>query len=123
MPVVFILTGLLAGVAGALFTVNYGDVSPFMGDNVGTKAIAAMVVGGIGSIWGAIAGGLDRRTCRDAFDLFFRRRFRADGGLGTAAGDHHCPATEDCSAAAATGRARCDAAPPTARRPWRCGRP
>jgi branched-chain amino acid transport system permease protein len=29
-----------------------------MGDNVGTKAIAAMVLGGIGSIWGAIAGGL-----------------------------------------------------------------
>jgi branched-chain amino acid transport system permease protein len=58
VPVVFILTGLLAGVAGALFTVNYGNVSPFMGDNVGTKAIAAMVLGGIGSIWGAIAGGL-----------------------------------------------------------------
>ena len=58
VPVVFLLTGLLSGVAGALFTVNYGDVSPFMGDNVGTKAIAAMVLGGIGSIWGAIAGGL-----------------------------------------------------------------
>jgi branched-chain amino acid transport system permease protein len=58
VPVVFILTGLLAGLAGALFTVNYGDVSPYMGDNVGTKAIAAMVLGGIGSIWGAIVGGL-----------------------------------------------------------------
>lgn len=58
VPVVFILTGLLAGLAGALFTVNYGSVSPFMGDNVGTKAIAAMVIGGVGSIWGAIAGGL-----------------------------------------------------------------
>ena len=58
VPVVFILTGLLAGLSGALFTVNYGDVSPFMGDHVGTKAIAAMVLGGIGSIWGAIAGGL-----------------------------------------------------------------
>jgi branched-chain amino acid transport system permease protein len=58
VPVVFILSGLLAGVAGALFTVNYGDVSPLMGDNVGTKAIAAMILGGVGSIWGAIAGGL-----------------------------------------------------------------
>lgn len=58
MPILFILTGILAGVAGALFTINYGQVSPFMGDNVGTKAIAAMVLGGIGSIWGAIAGGL-----------------------------------------------------------------
>jgi branched-chain amino acid transport system permease protein len=58
VPVVFVLTGLLAGLAGALFTVNYGAVSAFMGDNVGTKAIAAMVLGGIGSIWGAIVGGL-----------------------------------------------------------------
>jgi branched-chain amino acid transport system permease protein len=58
VPIVFILTGLLAGVAGALFSVNYGEVSPYMGDNVGTKAIAAMILGGVGSIWGAIVGGL-----------------------------------------------------------------
>jgi len=58
VPIVFLLSGLLCGVAGALFVVNYNDVSPYMGDNVGTKAIAAMVLGGIGSIWGAIAGGL-----------------------------------------------------------------
>jgi branched-chain amino acid transport system permease protein len=58
VPVVFLLSGLLCGVAGALFVVNYSDVSAFMGDDVGTKAIAAMVFGGVGSIWGAIAGGL-----------------------------------------------------------------
>jgi len=58
VPIVFILTGVMAGLAGALFTVNYGEVSPFMGDNVGTKAIAAMVLGGLGSIWGSIVGGL-----------------------------------------------------------------
>jgi branched-chain amino acid transport system permease protein len=58
VPIVFLLSGLLCGVAGALFVVNYSDVSPFMGEHVGTKAIAAMVLGGIGSIWGAIAGGL-----------------------------------------------------------------
>jgi branched-chain amino acid transport system permease protein len=49
---------LLSGVAAALFTVNYGDVSPFMGEHIGTKAIAAMVLGGLGSVWGAVAGGL-----------------------------------------------------------------
>ena len=58
VPVVFILTGLLCGLAGALFAVNYGEVSPYMGDQVGTKAIAGMVLGGLGSVWGAIAGGL-----------------------------------------------------------------
>jgi branched-chain amino acid transport system permease protein len=58
VPIVFLLSGLLCGVAGALFVVNYADVSPFMGEHVGTKAIAGMVLGGLGSIWGAIAGGL-----------------------------------------------------------------
>ncbi|MGI9487070.1 MAG: branched-chain amino acid ABC transporter permease [Geminicoccaceae bacterium] len=58
VPIVFILTGLLCGLAGALFAVNYSEVSPYMGDQVGTKAIAGMVLGGLGSVWGAIAGGL-----------------------------------------------------------------
>lgn len=58
VPVVFMLTGLLCGLAGALFAVNYGEVSPQMGEDIGTKAIAGMVVGGLGSIWGAVLGGL-----------------------------------------------------------------
>jgi branched-chain amino acid transport system permease protein len=58
VPVVFMLTGLLCGLAGALFAVNYGEVSPQMGEDVGTKAIAGMVVGGLGSVWGAVIGGL-----------------------------------------------------------------
>lgn len=58
VPIVFLLTGLLCGLAGALFAVNYGEVSPYMGEQVGTKAIAGMVLGGLGSVWGAIAGGL-----------------------------------------------------------------
>ena len=84
VPVVFVLSGLLAGLAGALFTVNYGEVSPFMGENVGSKAIAAMVLGGLGSIWGAIAGGH-----RDAVDPLLRRRLGADERVGAVAGDHH----------------------------------
>jgi branched-chain amino acid transport system permease protein len=58
VPVIFALTGLLCGVAGAIYAVNYGEVSSSMGDDVGTKAIAGMVIGGLGSIWGAVAGGL-----------------------------------------------------------------
>ncbi len=58
VPIVFILTGLLCGVSAAIFAINYHEVSPYMGDHVGTKAIAAMVIGGLGSVWGAIAGGL-----------------------------------------------------------------
>lgn len=58
VPVLFVLTGALCGLAGAAFVINYGDVSPAMGDEIGSKAIAGMVIGGLGSIWGAIAGGL-----------------------------------------------------------------
>jgi branched-chain amino acid transport system permease protein len=58
VPVVFIAAGLVAGIAGVLFAVSYLQVSALVGDRVGTKAIAAMVIGGIGNVWGAIAGGL-----------------------------------------------------------------
>jgi len=58
VPIVFILIGFLCGVSAAIFAINYHEVSPYMGDHVGTKAIAAMVIGGLGSVWGAIAGGL-----------------------------------------------------------------
>jgi branched-chain amino acid transport system permease protein len=58
VPVLFVLTGLLCGIAGAIFAINYGQVYVGMGDEVGNKAIAGMVLGGLGSIWGAIAGGL-----------------------------------------------------------------
>lgn len=58
VPVIFMLTGLLCGLAGILFAINYGEVSPQMGEDIGSKAIAGMVVGGLGSIWGAVLGGL-----------------------------------------------------------------
>ena len=58
VPAVFVITGLLCGIAGILFALNFHEVSPFMGDEVATKAIAAMVIGGLGNIWGAVAGGL-----------------------------------------------------------------
>lgn len=58
VPVVFVLAGLLCGVAGAIFAVNYGQVYAGMGNEIGNKAVAGMVLGGLGSIWGAIAGGL-----------------------------------------------------------------
>ncbi len=58
VPVVFAVTGLLCAIAGAIYAVNFGQVSSAMGDDVGVKAIAGMVIGGLGSIWGAVAGGL-----------------------------------------------------------------
>lgn len=56
VPVVFMLTGMLCGLAGALFAVNYGEVSPQMGEDIGSKAIAGMVLGGLGSLWARSRG-------------------------------------------------------------------
>ncbi len=58
VPIVFATAGVVAGIAGVLFALSYQQVSPRIGDEIGTKAIAAMVIGGMGSIWGAVAGGV-----------------------------------------------------------------
>lgn len=55
---VYALAGLLAGLAGILFAVNYAQVSWVMGEEVGLKGISAMILGGMGNIWGAVIGGL-----------------------------------------------------------------
>jgi branched-chain amino acid transport system permease protein len=58
VPVLFIVVGIFTALAGFLFALNYQQASPFMGEEVALKGISAMVVGGMGNIWGAIAGGL-----------------------------------------------------------------
>lgn len=58
VPLVFVIAGMLSAFAGILYAFSYGTVTPFMGDAIATDAIAAMVLGGLGNIWGAIAGGL-----------------------------------------------------------------
>jgi branched-chain amino acid transport system permease protein len=58
VPIVFVVAGLFAAFAGIVFALNYRQVQPFMGEIVGLKGISAMIVGGMGNIWGSIAGGL-----------------------------------------------------------------
>ena len=58
VPVVFLITGVLAALAGILYGFSYRTVSPYIGDGVATDAIAGMVLGGLGNVWGAIVGGL-----------------------------------------------------------------
>ncbi|KPK29370.1 MAG: hypothetical protein AMK69_06840 [Nitrospira bacterium SG8_3] len=55
--VTFFASGMLAGASGILFSISYITVEPLIGFHVGIKAIAAMIVGGLGNIRGAIAGG------------------------------------------------------------------
>ncbi len=54
----FLLGSILAAVAGVLVALSYGNAHPFMGYLAGLKAFTAAVLGGIGSIPGAMLGGL-----------------------------------------------------------------
>jgi branched-chain amino acid transport system permease protein len=58
IPQVFVFSAMFTALGGVLFSLNYLQVSPFMGEGVGFKGIAAMVLGGMGSVWGAVLGGL-----------------------------------------------------------------
>ncbi|MBK9123244.1 MAG: branched-chain amino acid ABC transporter permease [Chloroflexi bacterium] len=54
----FVLGALMAGAAAILFALYNRQVSPFMGFTPGVKAFTAAVLGGIGNIPGAMAGGV-----------------------------------------------------------------
>lgn len=54
----FALSGLLAGVAGILWVSQRASVDPFMGFTPVVKAFIASILGGLGSLTGAVAGGL-----------------------------------------------------------------
>ena len=54
----FALGSALAAVASALYLSSYAQASPTMGSMLGLKAFVAAVLGGIGSLPGAMLGGL-----------------------------------------------------------------
>jgi len=53
----FLLSGLLAGVAGVLWVIQRGSVDPLMGFKPVLAAFIVAVIGGLGSLTGAVAGG------------------------------------------------------------------
>jgi branched-chain amino acid transport system permease protein len=54
----FALSGFVAGVAGVLWLARRGAVSPTMGFTPILKAFIAIVIGGLGSLKGAVLGGM-----------------------------------------------------------------
>ena len=54
----FMIGAALAGVAGVMVTMYYGVVDFYIGFTAGVKAFTAAVLGGIGSLPGAMLGGL-----------------------------------------------------------------
>jgi branched-chain amino acid transport system permease protein len=54
----FIITGLLGGIAGALIGASVGTLSPLLTTPLTVKGLIVTVIGGLGSIPGAIVAGL-----------------------------------------------------------------
>ena len=54
----FVIGAALAAVAGMLFLLKYGSINFYIGFNAGVKAFTAAVLGGVGSLPGAVIGGL-----------------------------------------------------------------
>ncbi len=54
----FIAGSSLAGIGSVLVGIKYQKIEPLMGTMIGLKAFVAAVLGGIGSIAGAVVGGL-----------------------------------------------------------------
>ncbi|HYG44516.1 MAG TPA: high-affinity branched-chain amino acid ABC transporter permease LivH [Bordetella sp.] len=54
----FVLGAMLAAVGGVLIAITIGKLNPFIGFLAGIKAFTAAVLGGIGSIPGAMLGGV-----------------------------------------------------------------
>ncbi len=58
ISITFLIGGAMGGAAGVLFGIQYGLVNPYTGFIPGLKAFTAAVLGGIGNMAGAMAGGL-----------------------------------------------------------------
>lgn len=54
----FALGSAMAGIAGVLVAIAYPSITPYMGTMPGLKSFVAAVLGGIGSIPGALIGGV-----------------------------------------------------------------
>ncbi|MFO7322900.1 MAG: branched-chain amino acid ABC transporter permease [Chloroflexota bacterium] len=93
----FFLAGALGGAGGLLYGLSFSRVTPFMGQDIALIGLTAIVLGGMGSIQGAVLGGflvaifqtfsiaLGGSSYRDAFVfiiLFLILLVRPQGLLG-----------------------------------------
>ena len=98
----FALSGALAGLAGATMTAAYGAVGYGLSATLTLKALAAAIVGGIGSVPGAFLGGLDRRGGRSRLVGLFPDRRPGSRGLRAAHPLHRPAPLTGCSGRAIT---------------------
>jgi branched-chain amino acid transport system permease protein len=58
-----LVAGALVGIAGVLLTLQLSAVTPFVGDSLLIKAFAAIILGGLGSMFGTVVGCVVLAAC------------------------------------------------------------
>jgi branched-chain amino acid transport system permease protein len=71
----FAVSGTLAGIAGVLWIAKTGSATPDMGFNPLLQAFVAVVLGGMGSLRGAVAGGFALAFVEVGLQVFLPREF------------------------------------------------
>ncbi len=72
----FVIGAALAAVAGLLFLLYYGVIDFFIGFEAGVKAFTAAVLGGIGSLPGAVLGGLAIGLIETFWSAYFSVQYK-----------------------------------------------
>ncbi|MBF0358777.1 MAG: branched-chain amino acid ABC transporter permease LivH [Magnetococcales bacterium] len=76
ISIVFVLGSAMAAIAGVLVTLNYGSFDFHIGFVTGIKAFTAAVLGGIGSLPGAMLGGLVLGLSESFFSGFINTDYK-----------------------------------------------
>lgn len=67
---VFALSSALAGLAGLMVALRFEQIGAYMGDTYAIKALAVIVIGGLGDVRGAMAAGLLLGICEVLFQAY-----------------------------------------------------
>ena len=135
VAIAFALSGLLAGIAAIFILARRGTVEPTMGFNPVLKAFLATVIGGLGSLSGAVLGGFVLALVEVSLATFLPTDVARRSRRVLAADRHRDPVLPAGRAAGAQGGARvkrslkealarrrcCSAVPLATRRPRRDG--
>ena len=74
--VTFVIGSSLAGVGAVLVGMKYPKIEPLMGALIGLKAFVAAVLGGIGSLGGAVLGGVLMGLCEEMVVAYLSSTYR-----------------------------------------------